>query len=151
MQVLAFRISLWQLISIDTNSNNLTGLGLPTARRGRIRRFRPGLDYAVAHHRLLTKRSTLDATVCFVLPPDQGQEGLKAAVLESKEGEEDDEEEEEDIWESGEVVGFECYIAADEEDNEAAAEYNQDDDTELLSVSASMNTLSLVYRDRGTM
>ena len=128
--------------------NSLTGLGLPTARRGRIRRFRPGLDYTVAHHGLLTEQSTLDATICFVLPPAHSQEGLKTAVAESKE---EEEEEEEDIWESGEVGGFECYIAADDEDNEAAAEYNQDDDTELLSVSASMNTLSLVYRDPGTM
>lgn len=49
--------------------------------------------------------------------------------------------------------GFECYIAADDETglDEAADEYNQDDDTELLSVSPSNNTLSLVYRDPGTM
>ena len=36
-------------------------------------------------------------------------------------------------------------------ENPPADEYNEDDDTELLSVSASNNTLSLVYRDPGTM
>ena len=58
------------------------------------------------------------------------------------------------VWESGDVGGFECYIAADDdddEDNQPHDEYVADDDTELLSVSASNNTLSLVYRDPGTM
>ena len=36
-------------------------------------------------------------------------------------------------------------------DQGAEAEYDEDDDTQLLSVSASFNTLSLVYRDPGTM
>ena len=39
----------------------------------------------------------------------------------------------------------------DDKEQEAADEYNADDDSELLSVSASNNTLSLVYRDPGTM
>ena len=49
--------------------------------------------------------------------------------------------------------GFECYIAADEgRENEGPdAEYDEEYDTNLLSVSASNNTLSLVYRDPGTM
>ena len=57
------------------------------------------------------------------------------------------------IWESGDVGGFECYIAADEsgEDEGPDAEYDDEDDTKLLSVSASNNTLSLVFRDPGTM
>ena len=57
------------------------------------------------------------------------------------------------IWESGDAGGFECYIAADEsgEDQGPDAEYDDEDDTKLLSVSASNNTLSLVYRDPGTM
>ncbi len=33
----------------------------------------------------------------------------------------------------------------------ADAEYDEEDDTKLLSVSASNNTLSIVYRDPGTM
>ena len=60
--------------------------------------------------------------------------------------------------------GFECYIEADDGNNGKSSgagggdsgggpadEYNEDDDTELLSISASNNTLSLVFRDPGTM
>mmetsp|Transcript_22544 Transcript_22544/g.34325 ORF Transcript_22544/g.34325 Transcript_22544/m.34325 type:complete len:268 (-) Transcript_22544:9-812(-) len=117
----------------------LTRLEKPTGiRTGKIRRFRPGLDYTVAHYGLLVEKSVLDATMCFVY----------------------DENDDRDAWESGDVGGFECYIEADDDDdndggaeggNGPADEYNEDDDTELLSVSASNNTLSLVYRDPGTM
>jgi hypothetical protein len=112
----------------------LTSLEKPTGvRSGKIRRFRPGLDYTVAHYGLLVQQSVLDATMCFVY----------------------DESDEQDAWQSGDVGGFECYIEADDDEDEekqgAADEYNEDDDTELLSVSASNNTLSLVYRDPGTM
>ena len=130
-----------------------------------IRRFRPGLDYTVAHYGLLSNMDdpnssgVLDATMCFVDDTTEDKKGY---------------------WECGDVGGFECYIEADIDDEEdddamnaaaAAAmngaatannnnmggnqaaddEYNEDDDTELLSVSASNNTLSLVYRDPGTM
>jgi Rps23 Pro-64 3,4-dihydroxylase Tpa1-like proline 4-hydroxylase len=111
----------------------VTSLDCPTGvKSGAIRRFRPGLDYTVAHYGLLVQESVLDATLCFVC---------------------DDDEENEAAWEYGDVGGFECYIEADDEGTEdnAADEYNDDDDTELLSVSASNNTLSLVYRDPGTM
>eukprot|EP00934_Nitzschia_sp_Nitz4_P002675 Nitzschia sp. Nitz4//scaffold202_size38995//21303//22991//NITZ4_007632-RA/size38995-processed-gene-0.38-mRNA-1//1//CDS//3329541384//2665//frame0 len=111
----------------------LTSLDAPSGiQSGEIRRFRPGLDYTVAHYGLLVEKSVLDATMCFVF---------------------DDNEEEREAWESGDCGGFECYIEADEEDGEngPADEYNEDDDTELLSVSASNNTLSLVFRDPGTM
>lgn len=110
----------------------ITSLDRPTGvRSGQIRRFRPGLDYTVAHYGLLVEQSVLDATMCFVY----------------------DDNDEKDVWESGDCGGFECYIEADDEENESgpADEYNEDDDTELLSVSASNNTLSLVYRDPGTM
>ena len=64
-------------------------------------------------------------------------------------------DDDDDIWQSDDKGGFECYIAADDEgsedDQEAPDEYDDDDDTKLLSVSASNNTLSLVYRDPGTM
>ncbi|OEU10489.1 hypothetical protein FRACYDRAFT_246959 [Fragilariopsis cylindrus CCMP1102] len=130
-----------------------------------IRRFRPGLDYTVAHYGLLSNMDevgVLDATMCFVDDQTEDKKGY---------------------WECGDVGGFECYIEADidddddeDDENDAAAaaaatmngassataamngsqqaaddEYNEDDDTELLSVSASNNTLSLVYRDPGTM
>jgi hypothetical protein len=123
----------------------VTGLGNPTGiKDSQIRQFRPGLDYTVAHYGLLVDQSVLDATMCFVY----------------------DENDDKDAWESGDVGGFECYIEADDIDdddrngekggtgktgNGPADEYNEDDDTELLSVSASNNTLSLVYRDPGTM
>lgn len=112
-----------------------------------IRRFRPGQDYTVAHYGLLMQRSVLDATMCFVRDTTEYDQAM---------------------WESGDIGGFECYIEADIDDDEkdvgtdgiedpddasggAADEYNEEDDTELLSVSASNNTLSLVYRDPGTM
>mmetsp|Transcript_14322 Transcript_14322/g.18716 ORF Transcript_14322/g.18716 Transcript_14322/m.18716 type:complete len:585 (-) Transcript_14322:135-1889(-) len=123
----------------------ITSLGLPLGHRGHVRRFRKGLDYTVAHYGILTQQSVLDATVCFV--EGSGQDLATSEV----EGEAEDEPDESDImWQSGDCGGFECYIAADES-GEAADEYNQNDDTELLSVSASNNTLSLVYRDPGTM
>lgn len=99
-----------------------------------------GLDYTVAHYGILTKKSVLDATICFV-------RGSGNQV--------DDEDDEDDLlWQSDDKGGFECYIAADDEDDkntEAADEYDDEDDTKLLSVSACNNTLSLVYRDPGTM
>lgn len=136
----------------------LTSLGLPTAQRGRVRRFRPGRDYTVAHYGLLTDISVLDATLCFVAGVG-GEPAAAAENVETEEAEGDDvlANEADEIWQSGDCGGFECYIAADDgnedgqKSGEAADEYNQDDDTELLSVSASNNTLSLVYRDPGTM
>ena len=114
----------------------LTGLR-PTAHKGEIRRFRPGLDYTVAHHGILTVDPRLDATMCVV--DDEGH-------LESS------------SWDFGEVGGFECYIAADEEGEARGAAtdevYNaaaEEDEDELLSVSATFNTLSLVHRDEGLM
>ena len=53
----------------------------------------------------------------------------------------------------GDVGGFECYIEADDDETkvEAPDEYNPDDESELLSVSAGFNTLSIVFRDPGTL
>lgn len=122
----------------------LSSLGVPLGYRGRIRRFRPGLDYTVAHYGILTTNAVLDATLCFC-----GGDGNQCSFDEETNelvGSDDDA-----IWESGDVGGFECYIAADDDDQGAEAEYDEEDDTQLLSVSASFNTLSLVYRDPGTM
>ena len=120
----------------------LTELGSPTGHRGRIRRFRKGLDYTVAHYGLLTEESLLDATLCFA-----AGEGNQIAT----EGDMNEVNEADIEWQSGDSGGFECYIEAEDDNDGAADEYNQEDDTELLSVSASNNTLSLVYRDPGTM
>uniref|UniRef100_A0A7R9WT35 Oxoglutarate/iron-dependent oxygenase C-terminal degradation domain-containing protein n=1 Tax=Craspedostauros australis TaxID=1486917 RepID=A0A7R9WT35_9STRA len=120
----------------------VTSLHCESIQTSKIRRFRPGLDYTVAHYGLLVDKPVLDATVCFV---------------------NDDNGDDKQAWESGDVGGFECYIAADDEDEKEGAakgteqqhgpadEYNEDDDTQLLSVSPSNNTLNLVYRDPGTL
>ena len=111
----------------------LTGLR-PTAHKTELRRFRPGLDYTVAHHGVLTTDPRLDATMCFV--DDEG-EARSAA------------------WDFGEVGGFECYVAADEDGGAATDEVyaaaDEEDEDELLSVQATFNTLSLVHRDEGLM
>ena len=91
--------------------------------------------------------SVLDATLCFCA--GNGEQCTFDEETNELVGSDDDA-----IWESGDVGGFECYIAADEgedDDNGPEAEYDDEDDTRLLSVSASNNTLSLVYRDPGTM
>ena len=120
--------------------SSYTSLGALLGYRGRVRRFRPGLDYTIAHYGILTKTSVLDATMCFVT--GKGDQSL------GDEGDNDDM-----IWQSDDKGGFECYIAADDEDDDVVAEdeYDEEDDTKLLSVSPSNNTLSLVYRDPGTM
>lgn len=130
--------------------NILTSLGDPTGHRGHIRRFRPGMDYTVAHYGILTQSAVLDASLCFVA--GKGEQCLYDEQFGDLIGDDEDA-----VWESGDVGGFECYIAADDNENEnnnndgPDDEYNADDDTELLSVAASNNTLSLVYRDPGTM
>ena len=127
--------------------SKLTSLDIATGHRGHIRRFRPGLDYSVAHYGILTTSHVLDATLCFAA--GKGNQCVYDEVYGDLVGNDDDA-----VWESGDVGGFECYIAADDdddEDNQPHDEYVADDDTELLSVSASNNTLSLVYRDPGTM
>lgn len=52
--------------------------------------------------------------------------------------------------------GYECYIAAEEDDTQGdVAVYNaradEDDDGGLLNVGARANTLNLVHRDQGIM
>lgn len=170
--------------------NYVTSLGVPLGYKGQVRRFRPGLDYTVAHYGILTQKAVLDATICFAAgtggvsaSPDESvaasEDVAKAdtAAAEKNGGKLPEEElDEADIlWQSDDVGGFECYIEADDYESnfahdgdannnnkkpkeeeaslvtDPAEEYNEDDDTNLLSVSASNNTLSLVYRDPGTM
>jgi len=123
-------------------------------RRGQIRRFRKGLDYTVAYHGQGTGKDTkmLDATVCFV----KGGSGKQ--VLHSDENEEEQHNALDEVWESGEVGGFECYTAEDEEEDEehtTFGDYNNEeeneDNSELLSVRAGNNMLNLVLRDEGTL
>ena len=130
----------------------LTSLDVCTGTRAEVRRFRPGLDYTVAHYGVFTEKPVLDCTLCFV--PGRGLGGVDPVTGEF-EGDEDDM-----LWQSGDAGGFECYVAADEEDEGEGGdgrqpkpqdEYDEDADESLLSVTASHNTLSLCYRDYGTM
>jgi prolyl 3-hydroxylase /prolyl 3,4-dihydroxylase len=133
----------------------ITSLGVPLASRGSARRFRRGLDYTVAHYGLLTKRSILDATLCFVAGLGQDVSGSSG----EDSGDEDETDDADEAWQSGEYGGFECYISADDDEDDeagglhhqAADEYNTNDDSELLSVAASFNTLNVVYRNPGTL
>lgn len=96
--------------------------------RGEVRRFRPGLDYTVAHYGGLTKDPRLDVVLCFV--NDESYD-----------------------WGDGECGGFEAYLLADEEEDGPAEVYRQvqDDDTGVLNVSPQFNSLNIVLRDEGLM
>jgi hypothetical protein len=83
------------------HSLQLTTIGL-LGQQAEVRRFRPGLDYTVAHYGVLTKDPQLDAVLCFV---------TELAGTDDKE-----------VWDGGEVGGFEAYLLADE-DGEAAEVY----------------------------
>lgn len=112
----------------------ITSLQVMSSRHD-IRRFRAGLDYTVAHHGTMVETPLLDATLCFVKSND---------------------EEDAELWESGDVGGFECYIEADEDaDAAATAEVyrsnNEEDDTQLMSIQAGNNVLNIVMRDTGVM
>jgi len=108
----------------------------PTAVSTEARRFRPGLDYTVAHYGILTKDPRLDASLSFV---DDGRKGRKAA------------------WDSGDVGGFGCYIKAEEGNDgaEAAESYRRqahdEEEEDVLSVFAAQNALSLVLRQTQAM
>lgn len=111
----------------------LTTLTL-THHYAQVRRFRPGLDYTVAHYGCMTKDPRLDAILCFV--------------------DEYSNEEAAEAWESGEVGGFQAYLLADEDEAKPAEVYRgpaDDEDSGVLNVSAGFNKLSLVLRDEGLM
>lgn len=101
--------------------------------RSEVRRFRPGLDYTVAHYGGLTTDPRMDAVLCFA----NDRNGDEARM----------------VWESGEVGGFEAYVLADEDEDKPAEVYrgNADDESGVLNVSPASNTLNLVLRDEGLM
>ena len=213
----------------------ITELDSISGYRNEVRRFRPGLDYTVAHFGLMTSAPKLDCTLCFAYDSEDEEEEEEEEEeedqmsdepdsssneredsdsdsdsngnddqmdadsgfdSESEEDEEEDEEEEgqdefvseEDrSWEGGDVGGFECYIAADDDaENVEASEVYQIQSTdassggadvsidkdgsystaqkksaknssgeanesELLSISAASNVLSIVMRDEKVM
>jgi len=89
------------------------------------------LDYTVAHYGILTTEVKLDATLCFVCDDndmkkkkemDDNKNKKKKKKIDKKQiemngddSDDDDEEEEEeddyaDVWDSGDVGGFECKL-----------------------------------------
>lgn len=103
----------------------------PTHCASEVRRFRPGLDYTLAHTGTVRTAPTLDATLCFV--------ACSAAELE--------------LWDSGDVGGFECHVQSSSEDEHGAAEVYQADEGSagVTSIHAACNALSLVAREPNTM
>jgi hypothetical protein len=117
------------------------------------RRFRPGLDYTVAHFGGITSSPRLDAVLCFVDDAGEGDADTSP-------------------WAAGDVGGFEAYLLADEEEEEyngkgtdksggsagpsaaaaAAAVYRAADaDAGVINAPAAANCLNLTLRDDGLM
>ena len=108
---------------------HLSGL-TPRSCAAEVRRFRPGLDYSLAHVGPQCMRETLDATLTFV--------ASRA--------------EERAAWESGDVGGFECHVQASDEDHGAADVYRADESSAgVTSIHPQTNALSLVRRGTDTM
>lgn len=150
---------------------NVTGI------KDEIRRFRPGLDYTVAHFSAMTTIPRLDATLCFVneLSPNKCRSHVNNKVTSDSDvkslfsNDDDDDNLALDLWESGDVGGFECYIEADMKQSAEAAEVyrttsadkpdngiqgdgdGEESEESLLSVSAGNNVLNLVMRDENVM
>lgn len=97
--------------------------------RAAVRRFRPGLDYTVAHAAAMPPADCafLDATLCFV---HEGQPQPVRASKARKGGEQPRKPRRAPLtaerleWQSGEVGGFEAYLGAEEDaDPEVTAVY----------------------------
>ena len=104
----------------------ITGCTLTHSRHA-VRRFRPGLDYTVAHFGAISSDETLDMSLCFVGGGDAA-------------------------WDDGELGGFECYMPADDPSNaRASAEVYTAEGDGVLSLSAAFNSLNLVKRGANTL
>jgi Rps23 Pro-64 3,4-dihydroxylase Tpa1-like proline 4-hydroxylase len=136
-----------------------------------IRRFRPGLDYTLAHAGAVTTDSKLDCTMCFAYEPVQDDCSVASSVK-SDDGSEEDSDEEEGMEEFGQTVGgYECYIEVSP-DSDAYDSYSapttsavtaekpshnrnkgsaDDTDSELQRLPSASNVLSLVLRDSGVV
>lgn len=142
-----FKRKLFRIPAFLRFLNIITSLK-PIGFKDEVRRFRPGLDYTVAHYGVMTRVSRLDATLCFVdtenLAPSSQTDEVNLDDF--------DDDDFAELWEGGDVGGFECYIGADGQESAEAAEVYRADNPEeeesmLLSVSPAANTLSLVMRD----
>ncbi len=104
----------------------ITGCTLTHSRHA-VRRFRPGLDYTVAHFGAISSDETLDMSLCFIGGGDAA-------------------------WDDGELGGFECYMPADDASNaRASAEVYTAEGDGVLSLSAAFNSLNLVKRGTNTL
>lgn len=101
----------------------------PQGYRGEARRFRPGHDYTLATTNT-RGQGVLDVTLC--LAPAAGAE-------------------ERELWDNGEVGGYECYMAPHDDEEDPATYKAADEDGALLTLTAGWNELSLVLRDEGVM
>lgn len=97
---------------------------VPTSRHVLVRRFRPGLDYTLATS---NSRHLIDVNFCLTPPSD--------------------------VWEEGEVGGYNCFMAP--HDDEDAAVYKataeDEDDGVLLTANAAWNEMTIVMRDPGIL
>ncbi|KAF8592758.1 nuclear protein [Ramaria rubella] len=124
------------------------------------RRFRPGLDYTLA----TSEETDTRLDVILGLTPDEEVQGKGKAKAEAN-------------WESGEWGGWECYLAAPDEDEDPAVygrrkipakkmsdgremdmgglsdsdDNDEDEDSTLLTVQPGFNRLLLVLRDPGVL
>ncbi|KAJ2558317.1 putative component of NuA3 histone acetyltransferase complex [Coemansia sp. RSA 1933] len=97
-----------------------------TARRGMVRRFRPGLDYTLATPDGSTA-TTMDAVLCLAHGPLHR-------------------------WADGVVGGYQCYIDASDDASNDGSVYRHnalgdDDDSILLTTPAAWNTLTIALRE----
>lgn len=115
----------------------LTSLA-PTSYTTQVRRFRPGLDYTLARGEGSEGEARLDVGLC--LTPMNTVEQIEG-------------------WESGEVGGWELWLAGEDDGGDeatygtgkTATEDNGEDDGPLLSLEPGWNRLHLVLRDPGVL
>ncbi|EKX44746.1 hypothetical protein GUITHDRAFT_139548 [Guillardia theta CCMP2712] len=108
--------------------------------KGECRRFRPGLDYTVAHYGSICKQGRLNLVWCTVDDQYDGEKSIRKEKMSKQD--------KMDLWSSGDVGGFECYVEAEEETTAEASDVFKmdDDDGPLLQVLARSNTMSVVLQ-----
>jgi Rps23 Pro-64 3,4-dihydroxylase Tpa1-like proline 4-hydroxylase len=121
-------MNLFQSIPFQNFFSEVTGKCL-SCQSSRIRKFRPGLDYTVAHNESIG--DFISATLCFVRNVDS----------------------EKIAWSSGNYGGFECYIQNSNTEFSSLSEvYDVNSDSnEISSVDASFNTLTIVNMKEGML
>lgn len=161
------RQNLFYLPSFAKYLSLLTGQN-PTELLSEIRRFRPGLDYSIAHMGMLSKQDHLDFNLCFV-------DVAKPAAPSNKKRKRDKAAKSMEEWQSGDLGGFVSYVKADESlttdsvvkidadevfnKQESKASYSDMDDKaeaddideNLTTLEPGFNVLSIVLRKKNQM